>query len=675
VNSLTPTTTLSIWIKSTATSTFAGGIESWTKIGAPYFIATSTTATSTFAGGVNVAGTTGFSVFPGGNVTIGTASPGANDKVTISGQVTINTDTPIVANSGSSSGFRISSYTSRLVQNYLMLYGKGRVTGTNTGTWQFNDGTIDTVSFLTGGNVGIGTTSPFAKLSVYGSSAATTTFSLYGYSSQTANIMYVATTTGSATSTAFVIDSLGEVGIATSSPWRTLSVVGTIAAPNLTVAGTSGSAICLAAGGEVQVNSGAQTCTVSSARFKHNIESQVSGLETIRALRPVSFKYNNDASEQVRLGLIAEEVKDVDPRLIFKGEDNLPRGVRYEDLTSVLTKAVQELDTKVSETSSTTLKLVNNTETDKTQFDIKFVQYDSEIKLIHDQINQMGIQLNAFNASTTASTTALILEEDTSFIGKIFEKVKDYISKVSDWVVNKISAALGVFDRVETKTASVSNGIEMLDQATGEMYCVQIKAGEFVKGKGNCANQATSTPVNTQNNIVPNPIIESKNTNQQNNVGVDQSTSTQNIEVSTSTTNISSSNNSSTVTSNTNTATTTDSVNTQNITPKTSGSNSSTNSSSNESGSVNTVTTSNESTSTNAPTSKSESTPASTINSASVSTPESSSSSTSQPAPVTTPTQVSTPEPISAPVSTPAQASEPAPAPAPASDTSQTGTN
>src|SRR3989344_4894844 len=56
VNALTPTTTIPIWIKSTATSSFAGGIESWSKIGAPYFNATSTTATSTFAGGLRVGG-------------------------------------------------------------------------------------------------------------------------------------------------------------------------------------------------------------------------------------------------------------------------------------------------------------------------------------------------------------------------------------------------------------------------------------------------------------------------------------------------------------------------------------------------------------------------------------------------------------------------------------------
>jgi hypothetical protein len=220
----------------------------------------------------------------------------------------------------------------------------------------------------------------------------------------------------------------------------------------LTVAGASGSALCLAAGGEVQVNSGAQTCTVSSARFKHDIESQVSGLDTIRGLRPVSFKYNNDPSEQVRLGLIAEEVKEVDPRLVFKGDDNLPRGVRYEDLTSVLTKAVQELDLKLTQ----------------------------------------------YNATSTASTTADLLTENSTFMSKVFNKLKEYISTVSDWVVNKITAVTGVFNRLETNVANVKSGIEMQDQSTGDMYCVQIKNGEFVKEKGSCSNPNISTSTQTE---------------------------------------------------------------------------------------------------------------------------------------------------------------------------------
>jgi hypothetical protein len=430
----------------------------------PLFVVASSTS--------GAATTTAFYIAPNGTIGVSTA-PVSGYQMTVSGALR-STQLYGISQIRAPNYLMINPGT---VNSYASITG-GMYASNSGGTYPFNAtmnliispqsgaGTARDIVFAVGSttvstmviqgstyNVGIGTTSPFARLSVYGNSVATTTFALYGYSSQTANIMYVATTTGSATSTAFVIDSMGEVGIATSSPWRTLSVNGTIAAPSLTVAGASGSAVCIAAGGEMQVNSGAQTCTVSSARFKHDIESQVSGLDTIRALRPVSFKYNNDASEQVRLGLIAEEVKDVDPRLIFKGEDNLPRGVRYEDLTSVLTKAVQELDNEVKTNSSTTKEILDSSNSNKSDLEIRFVQNDNEFRLIHDTINNMNIRLDSLDATSTASTTADLLIKNDGFLTRIFEKFKEYMSKASDWVVNKITAVTGIFDRVETTTA------------------------------------------------------------------------------------------------------------------------------------------------------------------------------------------------------------------------------
>src|SRR3989338_4132078 len=105
INSLTPTTTLPIWIKSSATSTFAGGIESWSKIAAPYFNATSTTATSTFAGGAIFA--TG-----GGNVGVGTTSPWS--ALSITGNTDATTYTiaglPLARPSAATSNFANSNW-------------------------------------------------------------------------------------------------------------------------------------------------------------------------------------------------------------------------------------------------------------------------------------------------------------------------------------------------------------------------------------------------------------------------------------------------------------------------------------------------------------------------------------------------------------------------------------
>src|SRR3989344_3679355 len=68
-----------------------------------------------------------------------------------------------------------------------------------------------------GSNLGLGPTSPFARLSI----AATSTATL-----DNQNLFAISTSTASATSTAFIIDANGKVGIGTSSPSQQLSILG-----------------------------------------------------------------------------------------------------------------------------------------------------------------------------------------------------------------------------------------------------------------------------------------------------------------------------------------------------------------------------------------------------------------------------------------------------------------
>ncbi|MEK7353032.1 MAG: hypothetical protein AABZ77_00815, partial [Chloroflexota bacterium] len=103
----------------------------------------------------------------------------------------------------SSLGLLGSSTVSSLTTNYLPKW---------TGSVFANSAIYDS-----SGLVGIGTSSPWAKLSVAGSSLGTIP------------VFTISTSTASATSTAFIIDSNGKVGIGTSSPYQQLSISGNLA--------------------------------------------------------------------------------------------------------------------------------------------------------------------------------------------------------------------------------------------------------------------------------------------------------------------------------------------------------------------------------------------------------------------------------------------------------------
>lgn len=189
------------------------------------------------------------------------------------------------------------------------------------------------------GLAGFGTTTPWGALSVTNAGTSPS---------------FIVEDSASPDTTPFLIDASGNVGIASTSPWRTFDVNGTVSMKGLTAsAGLQVGILCLSATNEVINESVA--CVASSERFKKDIQPLDAGLVELMKLRPVSFYYKpefngalqsnpNFNGEQV--GFIAEDVIKIDPRLAVvetEGPDiGKPHGVRYEQITALLTKAVQE---------------------------------------------------------------------------------------------------------------------------------------------------------------------------------------------------------------------------------------------------------------------------------------------------------------------------------------------
>lgn len=139
------------------------------------------------------------------------------------------------------------------------------------------------------------------------------------------------------------IDSTGNVGIASTSPWRTLGVNGTVAFNGLTTSVT-GNAVCITTSKEI-TDAGAASCVPSALQFKKDISDITSdkAKDIILGIEPVQFtrKDNN----QKRFGFIADWSEKLDKRLIeYKNGVGEIWSFDYMGYTSVITKFVQDLN-------------------------------------------------------------------------------------------------------------------------------------------------------------------------------------------------------------------------------------------------------------------------------------------------------------------------------------------
>jgi hypothetical protein len=74
----------------------------------------------------------------------------------------------------------------------------------------------------------------------------------------------------------------------------------------------------------------------SSRRFKDEIKPMDKASEAILALKPVTFPYESDGTATPQFGLIAEEVAEVNPDLVVRGDKGAIYTVRYDAVNAML---------------------------------------------------------------------------------------------------------------------------------------------------------------------------------------------------------------------------------------------------------------------------------------------------------------------------------------------------
>jgi hypothetical protein len=306
-------------------------------------------------------------ISPNGNVGIGTATP--NERLSLVQSSTndiglgIYNSTPYSAGNVAGGYLNLGKYEAAGYNPMVQLVGYPvKQSDSSDGALAIKtrkNGALTTqVTILNTGNVGIGTTTPAAKLHIAGPDPVTTLLlentsannganvimyknqgvnqGYIGLGSSGSNDMYISAYGTTNSINLYNNDVLsmrilpnGNVGIGTTTPSHKLYVNGTSGGTNA-------------------------WDNVSDKRLKKDVLSFENGLDKVMALRPITFNWNKTVNPELKLddrnhlGFIAQEVEAVLPQVVSTADDAMKtKSVAYSDIVPVLTKAIQEQQTTI----------------------------------------------------------------------------------------------------------------------------------------------------------------------------------------------------------------------------------------------------------------------------------------------------------------------------------------
>ncbi|KKT70551.1 MAG: hypothetical protein UW67_C0004G0003 [candidate division WWE3 bacterium GW2011_GWE1_44_51] len=270
------------------------------------------------------------------------------------------------------------------------------------------------------------------------------------------------------------IASSGWVGLglpATSAPTATLDVNG-----GARFRGIGSSAYV---GAVNYATGGVLTTATSDARLKTNVTTIDNALDKVTRLRGVTFNWLDPNAPKRMTGMIAQEVADVMPELVFQNPNDGYYGLFYGETTGLLIEATKELNTKLlalesglttyTTTADGTLSTIT-TSTDSNLTKLNTLETDvtalqTEVLSIKELLAQAAPQ-SSQSSATVATTPEGMLAE----MYKVFEDLKAFVAALglsNNGNALAVSTDLNVLGDTTlsnlTVTGDISAGLMKLD--------------------------------------------------------------------------------------------------------------------------------------------------------------------------------------------------------------------
>jgi len=287
------------------------GLAGYNSSGSATFSISASDGSANFAGSITGSTITGSTLNISGNFIVNSSGYLTATGATITGAITATSGSftgSIYASSGTVGGFTIGS-------TYL----------SGSGSFFLNSSTGD--STFNSVNIGLTGVYYFSSTGALSASTVNTTGTL--------NVGTTAFISGSTEVAGnFQVDSVGSVTYNSTNY-------------NIGLFGTGS--------GGTQAGRMYKTTSVSSKRFKHNIQSfaERDYLSIVSKLNPVTFNYNPDVvdnPEVTAYGLIAEDVQEIPQteELVNIGSDGLPESIAYDRLQWYVIKSISQINDRLT---------------------------------------------------------------------------------------------------------------------------------------------------------------------------------------------------------------------------------------------------------------------------------------------------------------------------------------